>query len=363
MQRVVFLVLLVISVPFLVSAQDREQEETRYRIGVILPLSGDSASVGEPMRDAVRLAYETLPPEKQNLISITFEDDRMSPSQAVTAFHTLTSVKKINAVVVFGSAMGNAVAPLAEKKGIIAVALVASDSKVWSGRKYVFSHWMPLETQAKAMVSEMIIRNYQKVGMISHEQEGINAIDEVFVSELKQQNVEDRLVVQEKYLMGTNDFKSFIGKARSKEVEGVYVVMLPGASVFAKQARSLGLKADFFGVQTFENEAEVKAAEGALLGSWYINAAEPTKEFQQRYQERFSRHPGLGSVNAYDTIQLIAQAVASVGPESAAVAEFLRTVKDYKGAAGTYSATGDGRFTLPVTVKTITEQGFEKLED
>jgi len=41
--------------------------------------------------------------------------------------------------------------------------------------------------------------------------------------------------------------------------------------------------------------------------------------------------------------------------------QFLHTVKDFNGALGTYSASGDNRFTLPAAIKVITADGFKKI--
>ena len=63
----------------------------------------------------------------------------------------------------------------------------------------------------------------------------------------------------------------------------------------------------------------------------------------------------------YDTSKLIAARLETVGKENRKLAEYLKSVKDYRGAAGSYSATGDNRFELPATVKVVEEDGFKKL--
>ena len=82
----------------------------RFKIGVILPLTGKSASIGEPIKNAASMAYQQLSPAGRDQTVLVFEDDQMSPSKAVAAFHKLVSTERINGVIVFGSAMGNAIA-------------------------------------------------------------------------------------------------------------------------------------------------------------------------------------------------------------------------------------------------------------
>jgi len=83
-------------------------------------------------------------------------------------------------------------------------------------------------------------------------------------------------------------------------------------------------------------------------------------EFEQAYYSRFGHHPGWSAVNGYDALTLfyLGSRKDKSGP---AIAKFLSTLSDYSGAAGTYSATGDGRFTLPAAVKVVREDSFERI--
>ena len=54
---------------------------------------------------------------------------------------------------------------------------------------------------------------------------------------------------------------------------------------------------------------------------------------------------------AFDMVQILAKAWAGGARTGPALADHLRELKDYQGALGTYSATGDNRFTLAAVVK------------
>lgn len=66
------------------------------------------------------------------------------------------------------------------------------------------------------------------------------------------------------------------------------------------------------------------------------------------------------AVNCYDIARLLGHS-AEKNHSSAELINYLKTVKDFKGAGGTFSATGDNRFTLPAVVKVVTEDGFREL--
>ncbi len=330
-----------------------------YKIGVILPLSGEAASFGESAKKGINLAYDSLAIENQEKIKIIFEDDALSPSKSVSAFNKLNTQNKIDAVVLFSSGVSNAVAPLAEKNKKLMLA-IASDKKFLKNKKFVFNHWVTPEKESSVLIDEMQRRGYKRFAMLVSEHDGAIAVEKSFKDEIKKRKLTDNFVFSERVLMRERDFKSLIAKIRRKNIDGLGLCLLPGSlSSFAKQARAGGLSSDIFGYEIFEDEAEVKASGGALYGSWYVNADESNKDFRELHERVFNKVPGYASANMYDIINLLFSGLQKYGHDNEKIATYLENLKDYKGAAGTYSASGDHRFTLPAVVKVVTKDGFE----
>lgn len=336
--------------------------ENPYRVGVVIPLSGDAAGLGNYVQKGIELGLQSLPKEMQEKVQVIFEDDQLQAAKSVAAFRKLKSYNKIDAVFVISSGIGHAVAPLAEESGTVMLALGASDKTVAVGKKFVFTHWVSPEAEAAALVDEIIRRNFQKLAVVSSEQQGAAALEDALLARLKEKNLNERIVYSAKFSPDTKDFRVSLAKIRSAQSDGIVSILLPGSlSAFAKQTRDFKISAELFGFELFEDEHEVKASDGALIGKWYVNAEEPTKEFRDKYVERYKEQPGMGAANSYDAIQLIARAVSEFHGESAKIADYLRTLKDYEGASGRYSATGDNRFNIPAALKVVTKNGFEKL--
>ena len=97
-----------------------------------------------------------------------------------------------------------------------------------------------------------------------------------------------------------------------------------------------------------------------MLGAWYATSADPNSAFQEAYQKAYPQSVLYPAPNGYDAVMLLAEAIKKGVPTSE-IHHFLRTLKDFHGVLGTYSATGDGRFTLPASLKVVTEKGFEPL--
>ena len=350
-----------VSIFVLVGLASAEAPAT-FKVGVILPLSGTNASLGNYIKGGIELALAQSPEADQKSVELLFEDDSWQPSKAVSAFNKLMS-DGAKSILVAGSSIGNTLAPLAEQKQVPLIAIGASDSGIAKGRNYAFLHWVSPEMEAQVMIAEMKRRGYKNIAIIGSQQEGIIALMNSVKSELSKANMINQLVLEELFLPTEMDFRTYIAKIGSKKVDGVIVCLLPGSlASFAKQVKQRDLKVDLMGIEFFEDENEVKAADGALLGQWYVNADSSSAEFEKDYAAKFGYHPGWAAANGYDSLKLLIDGYKASGAEGANIAKFLGSVKDFKGATGTYSATGDGRFTLPAAVKVVTDKGFEKLQ-
>ncbi|MCB0309793.1 MAG: ABC transporter substrate-binding protein, partial [Bdellovibrionales bacterium] len=228
--------------------------------------------------------------------------------------------------------------------------------------KYVFNHWVTPETEAALLAKEIKRRRYQRIAFINSEHEGIIAVFNAIRDKFKQEGLWDKVVLEEFYLADTTDCRTFLTKARAAQPDVMMVLLLSsGISTFAKQALESGIMAEIAGMELFEDEHVVQAANGALYGKWYVNSDEFDPEFIDLYRQRYKEFPGWASANAYDAVTLLAIGARKFGKNSEQIAKFLKELSDYKGAAGRYSATGDNRFTIPAAVKIIEKDGFKKI--
>lgn len=344
------------------SAIAESVEQAPYKIGAILPLSGAYASLGNYLKKGIDLAYQKLPAEDQALIQIIYEDDQLSAPKAVSAFHKLTRVNNVDSVFVLGSGIGNAIAPLAERSKKLMISIGASDTGFVQDRDFVFIHWVSPHTEAQVMLAEIEKRGYSRLALVTSEQEGALALERALLTEAEKRGTDSIFLLKERFLTEDRDFKTFIARARARRVDGIAVVLMPGSlAAFAKQVRDHRLDSELFGFELFEDDNEVRASDGALVGRWYVNADEVSADFQKEYRARYSEQPGWAAGNAYDTLNLVLSGLKEAGRDNLKIAAQLRAVKDYRGAAGLYSATGSNQFSLPATVKLVTAQGFQKL--
>jgi len=262
------------------------------RVGVILPLSGDAASVGAATRNGMELARSGLPPEDRVRLRLAYEDDQLSPAKTVTAYRKLRDAGAADVVVNIFSGTAKAIAPVVERDRVPLIA-IASDPAVVASRRYIVNLWVTPEVEAEVALSEALRRGYRRIARIVSIQDGMLAIRATFDA-ANAGRIE--LALDEEYPPDVKDFRPFIAKLRLRsDVDAVGIMLLPGqCGTFAKQVREAGIGVPLFGFEVFEDANEVK-------------------------------------------------------------------VKEFRGALGTYSASGDNLFTLPAAVKEVTATGFRRL--
>jgi branched-chain amino acid transport system substrate-binding protein len=339
-------------------AADRSDDVVN--VGAILPLSGEAASWGQAVQNGMTLALESLDPAARAKLKIVYEDDSLSPRNSLSALNKLLASGPVDAIINMSSGTGMALAPVTEEHKLPLLAVGASNGAVSRGRKYAFNFWVAPETEVRMMLPEMARRGYKRISWIGTIQDGVLAVKSVIKSETQGKT---EIVLDEDFPPQTKDFRTYLAKLRLKEnqTDAAMVLLLPGQlGVFARQYRDAGIRLPLFGFESMEDLNEIKAADGALTGAWFVSAADVDESFLAAYKKRFPEASSYLAGNGYDAVRLLA-AAANQGTGREDIRNFFSSVKDFHGTLGTYSATGDQWFSLPASVKVITANGIESV--
>ena len=103
----------------------------QIKIGVVVPMTGNLAFLGEGIRDAMLLAKQDLG-STQYAYELIFEDDQLDPKMTASAVNKLIGVNKVDAIVSFGSGPGNVVGNIGEQNKVVHFG-IASDPNVAKG--------------------------------------------------------------------------------------------------------------------------------------------------------------------------------------------------------------------------------------
>lgn len=337
----IVLIVIVLAVAigyFIYNAPNNTEPTETIKIGVVAPLSGDVAFLGEGVRDAMTLAKENLGDTRYNY-ELIFEDDQSDPKAAASAANKLIEVDKVDALASFGSSTGNVIAPIAEENKVVHIG-IATDPNVAEG-EYNFIHWTPPAEENRVFIAELEKRGITKLGIFASNQPGAAAV----ISDLKKklEGTDIEITTEQVFNVGETDFKSIIAKAKNSGSE-IYLLIAfsPELEILARQAREAGIATPFTAIEAFDLTEQLDLFEG----EWYVNAADPSGEFTEKFVQKTGNNPTLGAPNAYDIFNLIVAAAekndSAEKPTPIEIANQLFNIKDFDGALGKLSIDEDG---------------------
>lgn len=322
------------------------------KIGLIAPLTGDIAFIGEAAKNSAELALAKIGEDKDFLhkYELVVEDDAFDPKKTASAINKLISIDKVSAVISLGSGGANVVSPIAEQSKVPHIGL-ASDANVAKG-EYNFIHWTRPQEEVDMMIAELGKRKLTKVAIVGVNQQGFEAISLDFKAKAKDADI--TVVADETFNTGTRDFKSIIAKTQKAKPD-VYLlgIFSPEIEIIGKQMKDLGVKTPLTSIESFGLSSDPTIFEGA----WFIDAAVVSGNFADGYKAKYNKEPGPTSGNVYDAINLFAQAIEKTKnsgiPTGEEIIKQLSQINSYSGAFGSLSVTADGAFISQPSVKII----------
>ena len=309
--RLIAVALLLVLVPEVSSAESR-------KIVAVLPLSGRLANIGKDLQNAISL-------QETKGISVVYEDDSFDPKNTVSVVQKFLADRETKGFILFGSGTSLAVKPLIERSAVPAISVAMTD-KIVEGSNYTFRYYPPGNEQASRIVKEIASRGFKNMAFIVSQQEAMMGIEAYFKNNLKFSDAHYFEVPP-----GETDVKSVASKVLLMKPDAMCLLLVPPElSAFAKQARALGYKGEFFGPTQVGNPDAVRAADGALENAWFTGIdATFAEELIKRYQAKFGFAPTSEAIAAYDAAGLLAQAAQTSNP-----AQFLRNPVGFSGLFG-----------------------------
>ena len=326
------------------------------KIGIIAPLTGNLAMVGEGIKSSIILAEEDLKTRNlKNRYEFVVEDDGYEARKTAAIYPKLKSLDKVDAILSTFSQTGKIVAPRAEADKILHISL-SSDAEIANG-KYNFLDWtMPKYTSGR-MIEFYKKHGFKNIVAIISNNDGTLSVEEKFMDWINQN--EDMHVTRFLVLPTETDFRMILAKAAQKEPD-VFLAMIYGTvtSSFFKQFKESGQTAPITSIETFATLADPSIAEGA----YYTDAAVANDAFMERHQQRFGQISRYGIGTMYDMIMLTVQAFENAKDKNSAVDELIK-IKQYQGVVGTLTQDDEGIFNSEAVLMKIENGKVIKVEE
>lgn len=345
MTRPILFILWVTASLALRSTMASPSDSGPLKIGFVLPLSGDLASLGNGVRDGALLAQRDLR-ERGVLVDLLFEDNygALAPSAAIGS--RLVAEGGVESLVSIISGVGKVLQPIAASASVVHIG-ICSDADVGDGKNSFINYLTAEQGVAKYIEQFSRVLPHGTLGVFALNEAGFERI----LQELKRQAVgKIQLTRIERYNRGSNDFRSQLMRMKGSRPDALLLLGLsPEIEMIARQARALQLGIPLTAIESFGLVSDKSPFEG----QWFIDSAEPSDDFQQKYRVQYNREVTPGAGHAYDSVMLLVGA-ARIGKErDLSLAEALRHISNYKGVVGALTVRQDGVIWSEASVRVI----------
>jgi ABC-type branched-subunit amino acid transport system substrate-binding protein len=317
------------------------------KIGVILPLSGNNANIGEWQRDALKLFEKELSQRKtKHQYQFIVEDDQMVGRLTAEACNKLINLDHVAAILSNTSGSGNVVTPRAEQAKILHIGM-ASDTKVAKGN-YNYIHWTPPSAEVSLFIKLVEAKKYKRIAILGVRQQGILTI----ISEIKKQlptGVE--LVDETNFNPGERDFRIILARIAEKKPDLLLIeAFSPELQIILRQRKQAGLDCDVSSIEAFrflsEKDEEIKT----LQGTYHISTGSGTEEFVKKLNSIGIKEANFGMPFTYDSLGLIVDALEQCSNPNAdrtPALAYMNAIKDRPSAVGSITVDAQHVFHSP----------------
>jgi branched-chain amino acid transport system substrate-binding protein len=255
-----------------------------YKIGVILPLSGDLAHVGLELRRGIELAYsKTL----QERFEIIFEDNQsFNKVAAVNAVQKLININKIDLILIDAVNTVSALDPILEKKNIPSLIIWDSNNKISNLKSKAFGFGFSTEFAGEEMAFFAFNKLKNKtVSVVSIQDEWSEIISKSFIDKFKL--LGGKITSNETIPLNQTDLRTITSKIISKNPDGVYFPLFGQTLIsLVKQLKAQGYKGKLLTGDGFGgNDIKIlgKNAENIYVSQIYL--ADPS--FKELYIKKY----------------------------------------------------------------------------
>lgn len=324
-------------------------------LGAVLPLTGEYAAYGVPMRQGIELAAGQVNHEGGvggRQLELRIEDSGGDPQRAAALALELIENDQVPAIIAGGtSAEVLAMAPVASRYGRVLLSPSASSPLLSGAGKYIFRNYPSDALEGRVMADfAAFTLHAARVLVIASRNTYADGLRNEFsrAFESGQRSTETITFTPQKvsYSEVAADAAS-----RSARVQAIYLV----GYVSELTPLVLALRAKGVDRPILTTSA---AASGAFLHELGVNAetiifprpsydpasTDPrTASFVAGYEARYGNEPDVYAAHAYDAVGILAKIMAELGPRPDMIRRGLVDLRNYPGVSGatTFDENGD----------------------
>lgn len=346
-----------------------KKKEKGIKIGVITPLTGDGATYGMATKRGLDLAAEEINNKggiKGKKLKLIYEDDQMKPEMGINAINKLIHFHKVPVVIgAFGSTITLSIAPIAESNKVVLFSASSTADEIKDAGDYIFRNVPPNSLQGRSASEFAVKKLNAKTASIFYMNNDYGiTMKKAFENSFKE--LGGTVLLIENYNQGDKDFRTQLSKIKEKQPE---VIFYPGhyqeSGLILKQAKELGIKAIFIGGDGSYSPELIKIAGEAAEDSYYTLMAmgygvadDEIIKFVKSYKQKHKEAPDVYSAYAYDSLNIIAEAIKKGGYSAEGIKSELYKINGFCGVTGITSFDGFGEVNKPFYIYSVRNGKF-----
>ncbi len=204
-------------------------EETKvFKVGSIMPLSGDAAFMGEAVVDVHAVAVKDINAKwkaegKNQKIEIVYEDGKCNPKDGLTAIQSLVNLKGVKVILGAGcSGETLGAAPFAESNKVIMMSPASTSPKVSEAGDYIFRNVGSDAYQAIVAGEKVASSGVKKVAILSENTDYAQDLRNAFKVKVESAGLE--VVADEVVHSDQKDLKTEVLKIKNSGAEAIFII-------------------------------------------------------------------------------------------------------------------------------------------
>lgn len=337
--------------------------EEMIKVGVFLPLTGDNAAGGELELRGIKLANEQHSKVLGKKIQLVVQDNKSDKAEAANVVARLIEKDKVCAVVgTYGSSLAMAAGNILKENKIPAVGTSCTNPQVTKGNDYYFRACFIDPFQGTVMANYFKQLGYKKIAVIQEVSNDYSVgLAKFFMDSYKAMG--GKVLEVANYQTGDKDFSAILTNVKAKNPDAIYA---PGnfteSALLIAQAHQLGLKAPFYGGDTWETndflEVGGEDVEGAVLTTAFAREMATTKEskvFLDAFAKQFPKEePSALTALAYDAYMMVYYGIEKAGKvDSVAIRNAIASNKALPLVTGETTLDVNGDPVKGAVIKTV----------
>lgn len=351
--------------------EEKAADQNVVKVGVFLPLTGDNAAGGELELRGIKLANQLHPEVLGKKVELVVADNKSDKAEAASVAARLIEKDKVSVLVgSYGSSLSMAAGNIVKENKVPAVGTSCTNPQVTANNDYYFRACFIDPFQGKVMAEYAHQNGFKKVAIVQEVSNDYSVgLAKFFCEEfVKLTGDENSIVDVANYQTGDKDFTAILTNIKALNPDAVFA---PGnfteSALLVKQARQLGIDAQFMGGDTWETQEFIdvggKDVEGVALSTAFDRekaSTEEAKKFLDAYTKEYNGEPSALTAMAYDAYLIAVSGIEKAGTatDTVKIRDAIAATKDLECVTGMTTLDENGDPIKGVVIKTVKDGKF-----